>query len=92
MNSIVSKAVSKNPGATHRQKSPSVRLKLVSACSRNGALIWYDTAWTDYLYWQARTKKILKRIYQLIKDIERNGNTGIGKPETLKGNLSGLPI
>lgn len=53
-------------------------------------LIWHDTAWADYLYWQTQDKKMLKRINQLIKDIERNGNEGIGKPEPLKENLSGF--
>ncbi len=53
-------------------------------------LIWHDAAWADYLYWQTQDKKTLKRINQLIKDIERNGNDGIGKPEPLKGDLSGF--
>jgi len=53
-------------------------------------LIWHDTAWADYLYWQAQDKKTLKRINMLIKDIERNGNEGIGKPEPLKENLTGF--
>lgn len=53
-------------------------------------LIWHDTAWGDYLYWQTQDKKTLKRINQLIKDIERNGNEGVGKPEPLKDNLSGF--
>lgn len=52
--------------------------------------IWHETAWSDYLYWQTQDKKTLKRINTLIKDIERNSNLGIGKPEPLKGNLSGL--
>lgn len=52
--------------------------------------IWDDSAWADYLYWQTQDKKTLKRINELIKDIERNCNLGIGKPEPLKGNLSGL--
>ncbi|MBR2922542.1 MAG: Txe/YoeB family addiction module toxin [Alphaproteobacteria bacterium] len=52
--------------------------------------IWDEAAWADYLYWQTQDKKTLKRINELIKDIERNGNFGIGKPEPLKGNLSGL--
>jgi len=46
--------------------------------------VWHDEAWEDYLYWQQQDKKTLKRINQLIKDIERNGNEGIGKPEPLK--------
>jgi toxin YoeB len=53
-------------------------------------LIWYLPAWEDYLYWQGQDKKTLNRINLLIKDIFRNGNTGIGKPEALKGDLTGL--
>lgn len=52
--------------------------------------IWDEAAWEDYLYWQTEDRKTLKRINQLIKDIERNGNVGIGKPEPLKGDLSGF--
>ncbi|MDR2719061.1 MAG: Txe/YoeB family addiction module toxin [Treponema sp.] len=51
--------------------------------------LWTDEAWDDYIYWQTNDKKTLKRINQLVKDIERNGNTGIGKPEPLKYDLSG---
>jgi len=51
--------------------------------------IWADSAWNDYLYWQKENKSILKKINQLIKDIERNPFDGIGKPEPLKANLSG---
>ena len=52
--------------------------------------IWSDEAWDDYLYWQNQDKKTLKRINQLIKDIERNGCTeGIGNPEALNGDLQG---
>ena len=52
--------------------------------------VWDEDAWDDYLYWQTEDRKTLKRINQLIKDIERNGNSGIGKPEPLKGDLSGF--
>ena len=48
-----------------------------------------DNAWSDYLYWQAQDKKTLKRINNLLKDIDRKPYEGIGKPEPLKGNLSG---
>jgi len=51
---------------------------------------WYDKAWDDYLYWQSQDKKMLKRINQLIRDTERNPFSGIGKPEPLKGDLSGF--
>jgi len=51
--------------------------------------LWTDNAWNDYLYWQLQDKKTLKCINQLLKDIERNNYDGIGKPESLKGDLSG---
>lgn len=53
-------------------------------------IIWYDRAWDDYLYWQSKDKKTLKRINQLIRDTERDPFNGIGKPEPLKGDLSGF--
>ncbi|MCI5892004.1 MAG: Txe/YoeB family addiction module toxin [Clostridiales bacterium] len=47
--------------------------------------LWSDRAWDDYLYWQQQDKKIVKKINDLVKDIERNGlSEGIGKPEPLK--------
>ncbi len=49
---------------------------------------WTDEAWEDFVYWTNNNKKILKRILQLLKDIERNGYDGIGKPERLSGELS----
>ncbi|MCL2566401.1 MAG: Txe/YoeB family addiction module toxin [Defluviitaleaceae bacterium] len=50
---------------------------------------WDDEAWADYLYWQTQDKKTLKRINNLLKDIDRAHYSGIGKPEPLSGNLSG---
>ena len=52
--------------------------------------VWFDEAWEDYLYWQTQDKKTLKRINALLKDIERGNFDGIGKPEPLKGDLSGF--
>lgn len=49
---------------------------------------WTDEAWADYLYWQQEDRKILGRINTLLKDIDRNGYTGIGKPEPLKHEFS----
>ena len=51
--------------------------------------LWSDRAWEDYLYWQTGDKKTLKKINDLLKDIERNPYSGIGKPEPLRGTLSG---
>jgi toxin YoeB len=52
-------------------------------------LLWDESGWEDYLYWQVNDKKILFRINDLIKDAQRNPFSGLGKPEPLKGNLSG---
>ncbi|MDR2615751.1 MAG: Txe/YoeB family addiction module toxin [Oscillospiraceae bacterium] len=48
-----------------------------------------ERGWNDYLYWQAQDKKVLKRINALIKDIERGGYDGTGKPEPLRGDMDG---
>jgi toxin YoeB len=52
-------------------------------------LIFSEHAWEDYLYWQKTDKKMVKRINELIRDIDRNKYEGIGKPEPLRHNLSG---
>ena len=48
-----------------------------------------ETAWRDYLWFQKHNQKLLRRINDLIKDTQRNPFRGIGKPEPLKGELSG---
>lgn len=53
-------------------------------------LSFSEKAWADYLYWQTQDRKTLKRINQLLQDIQRSPFSGIGKPEALKGDLSGL--
>jgi toxin YoeB len=45
--------------------------------------------WEDYVYWQTQDRKTLKRINQLIADVQRDPFAGIGKPEPLKHILSG---
>jgi len=47
-------------------------------------LIFSEKAWEEYLYWQRNDNKTIKRINMLLKDIDRNGHDGIGKPENLK--------
>jgi len=52
---------------------------------------WTDQGWEDYLYWQGQDKKTLRKINELVRDIERNGLlSGIGKPEALKDDLQGF--
>ena len=53
-------------------------------------IVWFEEAWEDYLYWQTQDKKTIRRINQLLQDATRNGYTGIGKPEPLKGEFSGF--
>lgn len=48
-----------------------------------------DNAWQDFLIWMREDRKTAKKIASLLADIERNGNEGLGKPESLRGNLSG---
>ena len=53
-------------------------------------LAWTDEAWDSYVYWQTQDKKTLKRINKLVKSAKSTPFSGIGKPEPLKENLSGL--
>ena len=52
-------------------------------------LIFAQSAWEDYLYWQKTDKKLVGRINVLIKKIQRDPFAGVGKPEPLKHNLAG---
>ncbi len=52
-------------------------------------LSWAENAWDDYLYWQAKDKRKLKRINDLIKDIKRTPFSGLGDPEPLKHDWTG---
>ncbi|MCL2433433.1 MAG: Txe/YoeB family addiction module toxin [Clostridia bacterium] len=49
-----------------------------------GKITFAEKAWAEYLDWQQIDKKTLNRINRLLKDIARNGNDGIGKPEPLR--------
>jgi toxin YoeB len=51
---------------------------------------WPDAAWQDYTYWQTQDGKTLNRINKLINETMRQPFEGIGKPEPLRENLSGL--
>ena len=52
-------------------------------------LIFHEQAWEDYLYWQGQDRKMLKRLNGLIKECTRTPFDGTGKPEPLRGDLSG---
>ena len=47
-------------------------------------------AWEEYVSWQSEDKKVLRKINDLIKDIQRHPFEGLGKPEPLKFDLAGL--
>lgn len=49
-----------------------------------------QNSWEDYISWQSEDKKMLKKINELIKDIQTTPYTGLGKPEPLKYDLTGL--
>jgi len=48
-------------------------------------VVFTESAWQDYLWFQEHSRQLLKRI----RDAQRNPFRGIGKPEPLKGELSG---
>ena len=52
-------------------------------------LVFWPTAWEDYLYWQNEDRKALDRLNALIKESMRDPFRGTGKPEPLGGNLRG---
>ena len=48
-------------------------------------IVFTPTAWAQYTEWQKEDKKVVKRINDLLKSIDRDGLlNGIGKPEVLK--------
>ena len=52
-------------------------------------LIWSTISWEEYLYWQKVDKSKVKRINELLKSCMRTPFEGVGKPESLKGDLQG---
>jgi len=53
-------------------------------------IIFSKNSWEDYVSWQKEEKKILRKINELIKDIQRTPFEGKGKPEPLKYDLAGF--
>ena len=49
-----------------------------------------ENGWEQFMFWLEQDKKTLKKIKKLLADISRNGYSGMGHPEALKGNLSGF--
>lgn len=53
------------------------------------AIRFVPDAWDAYLYWHEQDRKTLRRINLLITAAARDPFAGIGKPEPLRGDLSG---
>jgi toxin YoeB len=52
-------------------------------------IVFTESGWDDYLWFQQNDRKLLKRINLLIRDASRSPFEGLGKPEPLKGDLAG---
>lgn len=52
--------------------------------------VFTPSAWADYVWWQGQDKKTLRRINALLDAVARAPFDGIGKPEPLRGDLSGF--
>jgi toxin YoeB len=52
-------------------------------------VVFTESGWQDYLWFQEHNRQLLKRINDLIRDAQRSPFRGLGKPEPLKGELSG---
>jgi len=54
------------------------------------SIAWTDHAWDEYLYWQSNDSNLVPVINKLLEECKRNPFTGTGKPEPLKGSLTGF--
>lgn len=52
--------------------------------------IWHDEAWAEYVDWQNKDRRTLKKINRLLDDIDRHGYSCTGKPKQLSGDLAGF--
>ncbi|WP_020177693.1 Txe/YoeB family addiction module toxin [Methylopila sp. M107] len=52
-------------------------------------VVWFSSAWTDYLFWQNEDREIAAKINTLLEDVRRSPFRGLGKPEPLRERLSG---
>lgn len=60
------------------------------SASKKITLSWAEESWEDFQYWLDNDKTKARKIRKLIKECMRTPFEGIGKPEPLKGNLSGF--
>jgi toxin YoeB len=70
----------------NKQKKAKNKAAAVDECK----VAWSTNGWEDYLYWQKHDQKLVEEINGLIEEIFRDPFTGTGKPEPLKGDLTGF--
>lgn len=66
------------------------KAKNKAAAVNHCKVAWSTNAWDDYLYWQQADRAIVAEINGLIEEIWRDPFKGTGKPEPLKGDLTGF--
>ena len=52
-------------------------------------ILFTEQAWEDYLHWQKNDRAMLKRVNELIRDVQRDPFEGVGKPEPLRYEFKG---
>jgi toxin YoeB len=62
----------------------------VEAAQADSVFMFTDNAWDDYLYWQERDPKVLRKINVLLEECRRDPFRGTGKPEPLVGSFNGF--
>ncbi|MEK9996933.1 MAG: Txe/YoeB family addiction module toxin [Cryomorphaceae bacterium] len=58
--------------------------------SSSNKILFTPSAWADYQYWALNDTKVFKKLNQVLESTRRTPFEGIGKPEALKHDLSGL--
>ena len=88
--------LSSENNARRLRESGKCRLMSQKAKARNKlqakevALAWTDHAWQEYVNWQAQDMAIVEEINRLLEECKRDPFRGTGKPEPLRGDLSGF--
>lgn len=70
---------------TQKQKA-----KNKAAAASSSKVAFSSHGWADYLYWQEANMRMAEEINGLLEEIARDPFKGTGKPEPLKGDLSGF--
>jgi toxin YoeB len=79
--------------STNASRLPATAAQLQAGKKRGAGadavkLLFAEAVWEDYLYWQTQNKRMLEHINKLIREIQREPFSGVGKPEALKHTLA----